>query len=111
MAEDHRRSVEQVAQGIFLLDDPAFLKEIVERVVQELLEAQMTEHIGAPPPTTSAPSEGRNGHRNVHKHRTLRTTRVAALNLLVPQDLKRAPPPPASSPATSATRRHWWRWL
>ena len=42
MAKDHRRLAEEVAQGI-LLDDPGFLKEIVERVLQELLEAEMTE--------------------------------------------------------------------
>ena len=40
MAKDHRRLAEEVAQGI-LLDDPTFLKEIVERVLQEeLLEAE-----------------------------------------------------------------------
>lgn len=40
---------EEVAQGI-LLDDPAFLKEIVERVLQEeLLEGEMTGHISAAP--------------------------------------------------------------
>jgi hypothetical protein len=27
-----------------LLDDPSFLREIVERVLQEMLEAEMTEH-------------------------------------------------------------------
>jgi transposase-like protein len=32
---------------------PPFLKEIVERVLQELLEAEMTQHIGAAP--TSEP--------------------------------------------------------
>jgi transposase-like protein len=48
MAEDHRRPAEEVLQG-FLLDDPGFLKEIVERGLQEMLEAQMTEHIGAAP--------------------------------------------------------------
>ncbi len=48
MAKDHRRLAEEVAQGI-LLDDPGFLKEIVERVLQELLEAEMTEHVGAAP--------------------------------------------------------------
>jgi len=42
MAKDHRRPAEELAQGI-LLDEPAFLKEIVERVLQELLEAEMTE--------------------------------------------------------------------
>jgi hypothetical protein len=33
-----------MAQGI-LLDDPNVLHKIVERVLQELLEAQMTEHL------------------------------------------------------------------
>jgi len=32
MAEDHRRLAEEVVQGV-LLDDPAFLREIVERVL------------------------------------------------------------------------------
>jgi hypothetical protein len=39
---DHRRAEAELVQGP-LLDDPAFLKEIVQRVVQELLEAEMTE--------------------------------------------------------------------
>src|SRR5215208_3523876 len=81
MAKDHRRLTEEVAQGI-LLDDPAFLREIVERMLQEFLEAEMTEHVGAAPYERS---EGRTGHRNGHKPRTLRT-RVGTLNLLVPQD-------------------------
>jgi transposase-like protein len=65
-----------------LLDDPGFLKEIVERVLQELLEAEMTEHVGAAPYERTTE---RKGHRNGHKPRTLRT-RVGTLNLLVPQD-------------------------
>ena len=81
MAEDHRRLAEEVAQGV-LLDDPSFLKEIVQRVLQELLEAEMTEHVGAAPYERT---ENRKGHRNGHKPRTLRT-RVGTLNLLVPQD-------------------------
>lgn len=81
MAEDHRRLAEEVVQGV-LLDDPAFLREIVERVLQELLEAEMTKHIGAAPYERS---ERRTGHRNGYKPRTLRT-RVGTLNLLVPQD-------------------------
>jgi transposase-like protein len=81
MAKDHRRTAEEVAQGI-LLDDPDFLKEIVERVLQEVLEAEMTEHIGAAPHERT---DARRGHRNGHKPRALRT-RVGALNLLVPQD-------------------------
>jgi transposase-like protein len=54
MAKDHRRPAEEVAQGI-VLDDPVFLREIVERVLQELLEAEMTEHVGAAP-TSALPS-------------------------------------------------------
>jgi putative transposase len=58
------------------------LREIVQRVVQELLEAEMTEHIGAAPYERNAT---RTGQRNGHKPRTLRT-RVGTLNLAVPQD-------------------------
>jgi putative transposase len=81
MTQDHRRVDTHMAQEI-LLDDPAFLREIVERVVQQLLEAEMTEHIGAAPYERSVT---RSGHRNGYKPRTLRT-RVGILNLLVPQD-------------------------
>jgi transposase-like protein len=65
-----------------LLDDAGFLAEVVQRVLQELLEAEMTEHVGAAPYERAA---GRKGHRNGHKPRALRT-RVGTLNLLVPQD-------------------------
>ena len=81
MAEDHRRSDEELVQGV-LLDEPDFLREIVERVLQEMLEAEMTEHIGAAPYERT---DKRTGQRNGYKPRTLRT-RVGTLNLLVPQD-------------------------
>jgi putative transposase len=81
MTHDHRKVSAQLAQGI-LLDDPGFLRQIVERVLQEMLEAEMTEHIGAAPYERSA---ARAGHRNGYKPRALRT-RVGTLNLLVPQD-------------------------
>ncbi len=81
MANDHRRADAELAQGI-LLDDPGFLKGVVERVVQEVLEAEMTEHVGAAPYERSA---ARTGQRNGHKPRALRT-RVGTLNLAVPQD-------------------------
>jgi len=48
MANDHRRLDALLAQED-LLDNPDFLRQIVERVLQELLEAEMTEHIGAAP--------------------------------------------------------------
>jgi putative transposase len=65
-----------------VLDDPGFLKEIVERVLQELLEIEMTEHVGS---AAYERGEAGTGHRNGHKPRALRT-RVGTLNLLVPQD-------------------------
>ncbi len=81
MTADHRSSQTGAAQGV-LLDDADFLREIVERVLQEVLEAEMTEHVGAVPYERT---DTRKGHRNGHKPRTLRT-RVGTLNLLVPQD-------------------------
>jgi putative transposase len=82
MATDHRRAEAELVQEV-LLDDPDFLREIVERVVQQVLEAEMTEHIGASPYERS---ESRTGQRNGYKPpRTLRT-RVGTLNLLVPHD-------------------------
>src|SRR3954452_23221809 len=106
MAEDHRRFTEKVAQGV-LVDDPTFLQEIVERVIQELVEAEMTEHIGAAPYERTT---GRTGCRMGHKRRTLRS-RVGTLNLLVAQD-REGIFSTASIPATSATRRRcsWRSW-
>jgi transposase-like protein len=69
MAKDYRRLTEEATQGV-LLDDPAFLREIVERKLQELLEAEMTWYLGAAPYELITE---RKGHRNGHKMRTLRT--------------------------------------
>ena len=77
----HRRVQAQTTQEI-LLDDPSFLREIVERVVQQILEVEMTERVGAAPYERA---EKRTGRRNGHTPRALRT-RVGRLNLLVPQD-------------------------
>ncbi len=82
MAEHHRRLDEQIAQEEALTDDPSFLEEIVRRSLQQILEAEMTAHIGAAPHERT---ESRKGQRNGYKPRTLKT-RVGTLNLLVPQD-------------------------
>ena len=50
-----------------MLDDSGFLREIVERVVQQLLEAEMSEHIGAAPYERT---HKRTGQRNGYKPRT-----------------------------------------
>src|SRR3712207_8666702 len=65
MAKDHRRLDAQLVQEV-LLDDPTFLRGIVERVVQQILEAEMTEHLGAAPYERV---EGRTGQRNGYKDR------------------------------------------
>jgi putative transposase len=85
MADHHRSAKKELVQqqeGEVFLDDPNFLKEIVQTVLQQLLEAQMTQHIDAAPYQRS---QNRKGHRNGYKPRTLKT-RVGTLELLVPQD-------------------------
>jgi hypothetical protein len=53
MAKDHRKVSAQITQGI-LFEDPDFLREIVERVLQEMLEAEITELA-----TATATNQGR----------------------------------------------------
>jgi len=65
-----------------LIDDPDFLRDIVQAVLQRLLEAEITEHVQAAP---FERSEKRRGYRNGYRDRQLRT-RVGRLRLLVPMD-------------------------
>jgi putative transposase len=58
------------------------IREILRAALQEILEAEMTGHVGAKPYERT---EGRIGQRNGYKPRTL-TTRVGTLTLHVPQD-------------------------
>jgi transposase-like protein len=81
MAKDHLRADKESTQQI-LLDDPEFLQKIVERTLQQILEAEMIAHVGAAPYERT---DERRGQRNGYKPRTLKT-RVGTLNLLVPQD-------------------------
>ena len=64
------------------LDDPDFLRQLVERALQRFLEAEMTAHLGA---ARYERSDVRQGHRNGYKPRQLHT-RVGTLTLRVPQD-------------------------
>jgi transposase-like protein len=61
---------------------PDGLREIVRAVLQEILEAEMTDALGA---AKSERSSGRLGHRAGHYGRTP-ITRVGKLELRVPQD-------------------------
>lgn len=81
MANSNSRLENGVMQAA-MLDDPEFLRRIVEEVIKELLEVEMTNHVGAAPYERT---DARRGQRNGYKPRALRT-RVGTLNLLVPQD-------------------------
>src|SRR5436305_13397907 len=65
-----------------LKGDPDGLREVVRAVLQEVLEAEMTDALGAAKGERSA---GRLGYRSGHYGRTL-ITRVGKLELRVPQD-------------------------
>ena len=81
MAEGNGSERATLAQAI-LLDDPDFLRGIVERALQAVLEEEMTAHLGV---GRYERGDERRGYRNGHKARTL-TTRVGTLELRVPQD-------------------------
>ena len=81
MAEGNGSERAGLAQAI-LVNDPAFLRGIVERALQAILDEEMTAHLGA---ARYERGEGRTGYRNGYKPRTL-TTRVGTLELRVPQD-------------------------
>jgi len=57
MAYKQRTAMAATTQSI-LTDDPDFLRVIVERVVQEVLEAEMTAHLHADPDERSAERRG-----------------------------------------------------
>lgn len=65
-----------------LVDDPSFLRELVEAVLNRFLDAEITEHLQAGPYERS---EGRAGYRNGYRSRQLKT-RVGTLTLAVPMD-------------------------
>lgn len=71
-----------------LLRDDRGLAELVERVLNQVLEAEITEHVGAEPHERTP---ARRGRRNGHYRRCL-ATRVGTLELEVPEfwDWKRA---------------------
>lgn len=77
---DDRRAAE-VGQE-FLLNDPGFLQGVVRGLVQELLELEMDEHLGAGRYERVA---SRRGYRSGHRPRKL-LTRLGELELAVPTE-------------------------
>ena len=70
-----------------LSEDEEFLRALVRTALQEVLEAEMTEALGAEKGERAA---GRQGHRSGYYGRTL-ITRVGKLELRVPQGSCGAP--------------------
>jgi putative transposase len=64
--------------------DEDFMKALIQEVVQQVLEAEMEETVGA---SKGERTEGRLGYRSGHYARKL-TTRVGTIELRVPQDRK-----------------------
>ena len=69
-----------------LVDDPSFLREIVEATLNRLLDTEITEHLQAGPYERS---EARTGYRNGYRSRQLKT-RVGTLTLSVCRPIARA---------------------
>jgi putative transposase len=81
MTRKQRSGMAGTTQAV-LTDDPDFLRVLVEQVIQEVLDAEMTAHLRAAPYERNGE---RRGYRNGYKPRTL-NTRVGTLALRVPQD-------------------------
>ena len=67
-------TIEDTAFDTVALDDPDFLRRLVQHMLQHFLEAEMTAHLGA---ARYERSDTRQGHRNGYKPRQLHT-RVAS---------------------------------
>jgi putative transposase len=65
-----------------LVDDPKFLRDIIQMALQRFLEAEIAEHLQADPHERT---EARRGYRNGSRGRQLKT-RVGTLQLLLPMD-------------------------
>ena len=78
----HKRQGIGIVEGWQGLGEEDFLRGLVERVVQQVLDAEMTSFLGAGSYERSAE---RRGWRNGFKPRVLKT-RVGKLELLVPKD-------------------------
>ena len=88
-----------------LVDDPNFLRELVEAALNRFLDVEISEHLQAGPYERS---EGRAGYRNGYRPRQLKT-RVGTLTLAVPMDREGTSRASCSSVISAARRRLWAR--
>ncbi len=84
-----------------MAEDDDFLRPIVRTLIEEFLEAEMTEGIGG---QKGERVEGRSGYRSGYYPRSL-ITRVGKLELRVPPGTATDGFPPRYSSAISAVRR------
>jgi putative transposase len=81
MTQEKSRAAHATLKAL-IADDQNFLRHLVREVMQEILEAEMTDALGAEP---GERTEARMGYRAGHYPRTL-VTRVGKLELRVPRD-------------------------
>ena len=77
-----KRNTKLISAEALLAGDRDFLKQAVKDALQEVLEGEMTEFLGASP---GERTEGRNGYRSGYYNRGL-VTRIGKLELRVPRD-------------------------
>jgi len=77
-----KRNTKLMSAEAMLSGDRDFLKQAVKDALQEVLEGEMTEFLGASP---GERTEGRNGYRSGYYSRGL-VTRIGKLELRVPRD-------------------------
>jgi putative transposase len=77
-----KRNTKLMSAEALLAGDRDFLKQAVKDALQEVLEGEMTEFLGASP---GERTEGRNGYRAGYYNRGL-VTRIGKLELRVPRD-------------------------
>src|SRR5690349_16098357 len=87
-----------------LAEDEEFLRALVRTALQEVLEAEMTEALGA---EKGERASGRQGYRSGYYGRTL-ITRVGKLELRS-RRIEPGASRPSCSSATSARSGRWWR--
>ena len=104
--QDTPKREEWKAALVELVKEGDYLRTIVQEVVQQTLEAEMDEALGA---EKSERTANRRGYRSGYYQRTL-VTRVGKLELRVPQTGKGIFERSCSKGISGARRRWWERW-
>ncbi len=82
--EDYTHNTKQSACD-HLADDEEFVRRLVQETLNEVLESEMTEFLGAGKSEPDADASGRQGYRSGYYRRDL-TMKVGEIELRVPQE-------------------------